>query len=231
MVTGSSETSHRESAALWPDPTQREPLPTSRRERKKLAVRQSILDAAAALFSDQGVGATTVDQIAELADVSQTTFFNYFSTKTGLVDAFIADLVVLFDGILERAREADAPVARTVQVLFQASADLTEVQHRLLRDLIAETARTSTASARSSLEHMRSTFADCLSAGRRSGEVRDDRDAGLLADAVLGLYIAAFLFWTTDEDYPVAQRLRESAGLAMGLIEQPTNVRGASKKI
>jgi AcrR family transcriptional regulator len=189
-----------------------------RRERKKLAVRKAIMDAAETLFGRQGLGRTTVDQIAELADVSQTTFFNYFPTKTALVDALIAELVVLFDGILERAQGTDAPVERAVQVLFQASADLTEVDHRLLRDLIAETIRTSTAGARDSLEHMRRVFTESLVAGQRAGEVRADRDAALLADAVLGLYIAAFLFWTADAAYPVADRLRASIPLVMGLV-------------
>jgi AcrR family transcriptional regulator len=190
-----------------------------RRERKKHEVRRRIVDAAEALFSEQGLKATTVDKIATRADVSQTTFFNYFPTRTALVDALIADLVTLFDGIVERARGADAPIARTVQSLFEESADLTEVQHRLLRDLIAETVRTSSADARSSLEHMRSVLTEILVAGQGTGEVRDDRDAGLLADAVLGLYIAVFLFWTADADYPVAERLRESITLVMGLIE------------
>lgn len=218
VVTGRSSVDPVRRVELWPAAVEAEPVPLGRRERKKLEVRQRILDAAATLFATQGLVATTVDQIAELADVSQTTFFNYFATKTGLVDAFIADLVVLFDGILDRAQATDEPVAQTVHVLFHVSADLTEVQHRMLRDLIAETARTSTLSARANLEHMRHRFSDCLAAGQRSGEVRTDRDAAILADAVLGLYIAVFLFWTTDADYPVAQRLRDSTELAKGLL-------------
>jgi AcrR family transcriptional regulator len=183
-----------------------------------MAVRKAIVDAAEALFSEQGLGPTTVDQIATLADVSQTTFFNYFPTKTAVVDALIAELVVPFDGILERAQGADAPIERAVHTLFEASADLTEVQHRLSRDLIAETIRTSTVAARDSLEHMRRVFTTSLRAGQRSGEVRDDRDAPLLADAVLGLYVGVFLFWTSDADYPVADRLRASVPLVMGLV-------------
>lgn len=195
-----------------------EPRPLGRRERKKLEVRRRILEAAEALFAAQGMAATTVDQIGELADVSQTTFFNHFSTKAGLVDALVADLVVLFDGILERSRRTGATVAQTVHVLFHASAELTEIQHRLLRDLIAETARTSSPAARASLAQMREGFTDYLAAGQGVGQVRVDREAHLLADAVLGLYIAVFLFWTTAADYPVAERLREVSGMATDLI-------------
>lgn len=195
-----------------------EPRPLGRRERKKLEVRRRILDAAETLFATQGVAATTVDQIGELADVSQTTFFNHFSTKAGLVDALVDDLVVLFEGILQRSRDTGATVAETVHALFHASAELTEVQHRLLRDIIAETARNSSPAARASLALMREGFADYLAAGQTAGQVRGDREAHLLADAVLGLYIAVFLFWTTAADYPVAERLREVTGMAVDLV-------------
>jgi AcrR family transcriptional regulator len=218
MSMGGDEEGARGTTPGWRDAGENASVAWGRRERKKMAVRKGIVDAAEALFSHQGLGPTTVDQIATLADVSQTTFFNYFPTKTAVVDALIAELVVLFDGILERAQGADAPVERAVHTLFQASAELTEVQHRLLRDLIAATIRTSTADARESLEHMRRVFTTSLRAGQRSGEVRDDRDAPLLADAVLGLYVGAFLFWTSDADYPVADRLRASVPLVMGLI-------------
>lgn len=212
MVTSGSETGAEATAETAP------PRPLGRRERKKLEVRRRILDAAEALFASQGVAATTVDQIGELADVSQTTFFNHFSAKAGLVDALVDDLVVLFEGILARSRDTGATVAQTVHTLFHASAELTEVQHRLLRDIIAETARTSSPAARASLAVMREGFADYLAEGQAAGQVRDDREAHLLADAVLGLYIAVFLFWTTAADYPVAERLREVTGMAVDLI-------------
>jgi AcrR family transcriptional regulator len=51
------------------------------RDRKKRRTRQAIRAAAIDLFTKQGVAATTVDQIAEAADISTRTFFNYFDTK------------------------------------------------------------------------------------------------------------------------------------------------------
>jgi AcrR family transcriptional regulator len=203
----------------WPVP----PLDVSpalgRRERKKLTLRRSILEAATDLFADQGICPTTVDQIAERADVSQTTFFNYFPTKTALVDALIADLVTLFDGIVTGARGAGDPVARPLDVLFRASAELSEVQHRVLRDLIAATVHSSSVDARASLARMRGVLVRCLVEGREAGVVRSDRAVDLLADAVLGVYIGVFLFWTGDAAHPVADRLREVSGLAQGLVE------------
>jgi AcrR family transcriptional regulator len=88
------------------------------RMRKKLRTRASIEEAAYVLFGEHGYDATTVEQIAERADVSTTTFFRYFPSKTdlvlsgsdehllGLVDAILfrpegeADLVMIREAIL-----------------------------------------------------------------------------------------------------------------------------------
>jgi len=55
------------------------------RERKKAKTRTAIQAAALTLFERQGYQATTVEQIAELAEVSQSTFFRYFPTKEDVV--------------------------------------------------------------------------------------------------------------------------------------------------
>jgi AcrR family transcriptional regulator len=52
-----------------------------RRERKKRARRSRIYETARHLFLEHGVAATTVEQIAEAADVAQTTFFNHFRAR------------------------------------------------------------------------------------------------------------------------------------------------------
>ena len=55
------------------------------RERKKRATRAAIHDAAMDLFAGQGFARTTIDQIAEAADVSRATVFTYFPTKEEIV--------------------------------------------------------------------------------------------------------------------------------------------------
>ncbi|WP_086820436.1 TetR/AcrR family transcriptional regulator [Allokutzneria sp. NRRL B-24872] len=59
----------------------------SRRERKKLAVRRQLADAALRLFSEQGYERTTVAQIAAEADVATKTFFNHFRSKEDVLFA------------------------------------------------------------------------------------------------------------------------------------------------
>jgi len=55
------------------------------RERKKIKTRQTIQQHALRLFRKQGYNETTIEQIAEAAEISPSTFFRYFPTKEALV--------------------------------------------------------------------------------------------------------------------------------------------------
>ena len=58
---------------------------TGLRERKKAKTRAAIREHAMRLFREQGYADTTVDQIADAAEVSPSTFFRYFPTKEDVV--------------------------------------------------------------------------------------------------------------------------------------------------
>ena len=86
----------------------------SRRERKKLATRQAIADAAMRLFLDRGYDAVTVAEVAEAADVAASTVFKHFDSKEAI--AFAADPAV--EAHLVRAvtqRDPGVSIARSLR--------------------------------------------------------------------------------------------------------------------
>jgi AcrR family transcriptional regulator len=74
------------------------------RERKKQKTRESIQRTALRLFEKQGYEETTIEQIAAAAEISPSTFFNYFPTKEDVVlyDAYDPMAIKLF---LERPKD------------------------------------------------------------------------------------------------------------------------------
>ncbi|QZT62075.1 TetR family transcriptional regulator [Mycolicibacterium austroafricanum] len=64
------------------------------RERKKRRTRATLIDAAVGLCDRQGYDATTVDQIAHVAEVSPRTFSRYFATKDAIALALIDEVLV-----------------------------------------------------------------------------------------------------------------------------------------
>ena len=86
------------------------------RERKKIKTREAIRAATYALIKEQGYDATTIEQIAERAEVSPSTVFRYFPTKEDIVltDEYDPLMVEEF-----RARPADEPWTDSLRHVMQ----------------------------------------------------------------------------------------------------------------
>src|SRR5882724_4280879 len=65
------------------------------RERKKIQTRETIQREAYRLFEENGFANTTIEQIAEAAEVSPSTFFRYFPSKESVLMADDLDRVTV----------------------------------------------------------------------------------------------------------------------------------------
>lgn len=63
-----------------------------RRERKKNEVRAALAGHAMTLFAERGYDQVSVEDIAEAADVSRTTFFRYYPTKEDVLVQWMRDV-------------------------------------------------------------------------------------------------------------------------------------------
>lgn len=68
--------------------TQQNPA-TSRSDRRKAKTRHRIVTAAVDLFRQHGFDATTMEQIAETADIAKGTLYNYFPSKEAIISAYV----------------------------------------------------------------------------------------------------------------------------------------------
>ena len=83
---------------------QKRPYRSPRREQQAVATRVAILDAAQSLFERDGYPATTVEAIADAADVSAKTVYLAYASKSALLRA-------VWDRVLKGDTD-DAPVAQ-----------------------------------------------------------------------------------------------------------------------
>ncbi len=91
---------------------------SGRRERKKAATRARIVEAATELFRRQGYQATSIEEIAEAADVAARTFYSYFDAK---VDVAMVQLEYWVDQ-LDQALHA-RPDSETPDQMYAAALD------------------------------------------------------------------------------------------------------------
>jgi AcrR family transcriptional regulator len=95
----------------------------SLRERKKTRTQTAIRRAALRLFLDQGYSNTTVEQIAEHAEVSPRTFYRYFGVKEAVL---ICDQFTPIVTAFVNAPQELSPVAAYRFAVKEYFADLTE---------------------------------------------------------------------------------------------------------
>lgn len=161
------------------------------RERKKLKAKAAIQEQALRLFAKQGYGATTVEQIAEAAEVSPSTFFRYFKTK---------EAVVLYDSldpiIIEAFTQQPAELS-TIQALRIATKQTFRSlpPERLALEMKRfELSRTIPELKTTMLDEMIRNI-DMLAGmiAKRAGRSADDLGVRNLAGSIIGVGMAALL--------------------------------------
>src|SRR3954453_5261540 len=164
------------------------------RERKKLATRLALHEAALRLVAENGLEHVPVDDIADRADVSPRTFFNYFPTKDDAVlglDPLASERMV--EEFLARPR-AESPVQALRAVARTQAAEMaeeTELWPLRLRVIDAHPALL----GRLAASFGRSERAMATAIAERTGRAVDDLYPLLLAGVAAAAMRAALHRW------------------------------------
>jgi AcrR family transcriptional regulator len=166
------------------------------RERKKAKTRSAIQSLALRLFREQGYDATTVQQIIEEAEVSESTFFRYFPTKSD---------VVLFDDldpIIVEAIRKQPPELSSLQALRGAFREVfdhlsaTEYTDQLDRMQLSSSVPELRSAILDQFAGVMNLLVDVLA--ERTGRKPDDVGVRTLAGAIVGVAISV-MFAIADD--------------------------------
>ncbi|MDG9712040.1 TetR/AcrR family transcriptional regulator [Streptomyces sp. DH10] len=167
--------------------------PLGLRERKKIKTRKAIRAATYALIEEQGYDATTIEQIADRAEVSPSTVFRYFPTKEDIVITDEWDPVILAE---LRARPDDESWAEVLRHVMRAALDpslaeepeVTRLRSRLGVEVPAVRARM--------MESMAATGRLLREAlAERSGLAPDSLELRVFAMSVMGGLMEVSHYW------------------------------------
>jgi AcrR family transcriptional regulator len=162
------------------------------RERKKERVRMAIQREALRLFLEQGFEQTTVEQIAEAADVSPATFYRYYTSKEDSVvtDGYDPSFI---QSILERP--ADEPLVESLRAVFSGVTEYFDRDREILiaRHVLAKQTPAVQAAQREDYERSIQLFSALLA--RHIRRSPDDLDVRIAVGALTGAMHEAFTLW------------------------------------
>lgn len=163
--------------------------PLGLRERKRAKTHAAIQEHALRLFKEQGYEATTVEQIAEAAEVSPSTFFRYFPTKEDVVLHDALDPIMI--GALQAQPLELSPIQALRQTLKEVIADLSpeESEREREREALILTVPELRAKSLSSLADAVGMLAQAI--GDRVGRKPDDFEVRNFAGVIVGIAISA----------------------------------------
>lgn len=182
-----------------------------RRERKRRETRARIADAALTLFRERGFAAVTVDEIAEAADVSKRTFFDYFPAKEDVVSAWQDRFSALLSDEVA-ARPAGEPLRLVIeQAMLKALSGASTPEAAEIAALIH---KTPALAARNQMKYVK--LEKVLTAGLIAREpMLDPLQARLIATFVIGALRVGSETWQVDAD----SISREIGHYARGMFE------------
>jgi AcrR family transcriptional regulator len=184
------------------------------RERKKARLRQQIIDTSIKLFRKHGYEDTRIDDIVQVLEISQPTFFRYFPSK----DAVLREVGERgYACICERLRSelsSQAGTGARMRRLYVSMAREVEADRKLWQAVVLSGAMDPVRSAdlRGHEEAAASLLQEILTQGQKRGEVTRAFPVVHLAEFMEGLYNTVVRQWAVDLTGPhkITDRVRSA---------------------
>lgn len=182
----------------------------NRTERKKEETKQKIIGAAMDLFYRQGFDETTVDQIAERADVAKGTIYNHFPVKEAIISEYVHRTLREKSPEVFRILEPLPDTRSRLITVLRMSIEWVEAEFNkdLFRKYFAYRLQILEQSIRD--QSLRSDFHGALvkiiGLGQETGEIRKDLPTEVLAHQVESLHTFTVAAWLAIPEFSVFER-------------------------
>ncbi|WP_249018941.1 TetR/AcrR family transcriptional regulator [Conexibacter sp. S30A1] len=186
-----------------------------RRQRQRERMRERLLSAALELFAVQGFAETTIDQIAERADVARQTVLNHFPHKADFARAWGQARRDQLGAIGDHA-DPDESASLLVKRHFQALAEFNQSERELTRALLSSLTPTEVFNVISAVPPT------VIERGRRQGEFAASVDPVAAADVLTSVYFGTISRWLSHGSAPfeLSQVLDEHLELVLAGLRQ-----------
>ena len=170
-----------------------------RRARRRAQGRQRVFRAAIELFVERGFEATTMEDIAERADVARATVFNYFQRKTAFLDEWSAARRRAAMAAIRAEHLDDHPLP---EILNRYMAELARMSIRTRPETVALMGAAVHATNVLGDPRLAEELAMFIARARDRGEVRAGVDPALAGLLVATGYFAILTDWISAEPVP-----------------------------
>lgn len=160
---------------------------------RSIQAHHEVLDAAANLFAERGIDATSMDAIAAASGVSKATIYKHWADK----DQLALEVMLYIHGLDEEQPVFDSGDARAdliAQLSYQPAEDKHEMKARLMPHLMAYSMRNQEfghAWRERVIERQRSALKAILERGIKQRQLAKNLDI----DFSIGLLVGPMLYW------------------------------------
>jgi AcrR family transcriptional regulator len=170
------------------------------RERKKVRLRQQIIDTSIRLFRKRGYENTRIDDIVQILEISQPTFFRYFPSKDAVLREVGRRGFACTKEHLEVELSSSASTAERLREMYQAMAQEVESDRPLWRAVVLSGAMDPVRSPemRQAEERVNSLLREILVEGQKRGEITSAFPVVHLAEFMRALYTTLVRHWVID---------------------------------
>jgi len=152
--------------------------------------REHLLDAATRLFSEQGVSATSVAEIASSVGVTSAMVHYYFKTRERLLDAVVEERIGIFVAVVEEhVRKSNDPfimVRGLVERIVETTVKMPWLPALWIREIASEGGQLRERLLKLLPVDMQNHFSACIVEGQKCGVVNAKLHPQLLFVSIIG---------------------------------------------